>query len=359
MRRRVFFTIIFAAIIVGAITWFIISRADSRPYVLEELICQPLAGTDLQEFTQVSHQMSTIVTLKAHAKEKETVERTFREAFDAIERMSLIFNRHDPRSELYKLNEKAGKGEVKASRELGEVIYRSLEICRETDGALDITILPLLQLFTRKQKEGKKPTEDELKSALARVSYKKVSVSEDFTKVTLEEGVGIDLGATAKGYIVDQIAKIFQKHGIKHALIQAGGDTYALGRRGDRQLWRLGIRAPFNSQEILQVIHIENAGITTSGNYERGYTIEGRRYSHIFDPRTGRSADNVPSVTVIAPDTFTADAFSTALNVLGSSGLELIEKRDGLSAYMVYSDDGTWQKARILQSSQFKKYLTE
>jgi thiamine biosynthesis lipoprotein len=357
MSRKGLFTIIFAVGVVAAIIWCIIS--DSRPYIVEELICQPLAGTDLQEFTQVSHQMSTVVTLKAHTEKRETAERAFREAFDSIERMSLIFSRHNPSSELSRLNENAGKGEVKMSRELGEVICRSLEICRETDGALDITILPLLQLFSRKEREGKNPTEEELKSALARVSYKKVTVSEDFTKVTLKEGVGIDLGATAKGYIVDQIAKIFQERGIKHALIQAGGDTYALGRRGDGQLWRLGIRDPFNSQEILQVIHIENAGITTSGNYERGYTIEGRRYSHIFDPRTGRSAGNMPSVTVIAPDTFTADAFSTALSVLGSLGLELIEKRDGLTAYMVCSDDGTWQKARILQSSQFKKYLTE
>jgi thiamine biosynthesis lipoprotein len=357
MRRRTLFTIIFAAIIVGAIFWRIIP--GSRPYILEELTCQPLAGTDLQEFTQVSHQMSTVVTLKAHAREREPVQRAFREAFDAIEKMSLVFNRHDPHSELYRLNERAGKGEVKTSRQLGEVIKRSVEICKETDGALDITILPLLQLFARKEKEGKKPTEDELKSALVRVSYKKVTVSEDFTSVTLEEGVGIDLGATAKGYIVDQIVRIFQKHGIGSALIEAGGDIYALGRRGDGQLWRIGIRDPLNPQEIFKVIRLENAAVTTSGNYERGYTIEGRRYSHIFDPQTGKSADNVLSVTVIAKDAFTADAFSTALSVLGASGLNLLKKKEDLSAYVVYSDDGTVEKARILQSSGFKKYLAE
>lgn len=199
----------------------------------------------------------------------------------------------------------------------------------------------------------------ELKSALARVSYKRVTISEDFTEVALEKGTGIDLGATAKGYIVDQIVRIFQKHGIKSALIEAGGDTYALGRRGDGKLWRLAIRDPLKPEETLQVIQVENAAVTTSGNYFRGYIIEGRRYSHIFDPRTGKSADNVLSVTVIAPDTFTADAFSTALSVLGSSGMELIEKRAGLAAYMVYSDDGTPQKARIVQSSQFNKYLAK
>jgi thiamine biosynthesis lipoprotein len=358
MSRKTLFTIIFAVAVLAAIFWYIVS--SSRPYMVEKLTSAPLAGSDLQEFTQVSHQMSTIVTLKAHARERETVARAFGEAFDAIERMSLIFNRHDPRSELYRLNENAGKGRFKVSRELGEVIYRSLEICRESDGALDITILPLLQLFAKKQKEGKKPTEDELRSMLARVSYKRVAVSEDFTSVTLEEGTGIDLGATAKGYIVDQVVRIFQKHGIKSALIEAGGDTYALGRRGDGKLWRIQIRDPFSPQETMpQVIYAENIGITTSGNYERGYWIEGRRYSHIFDPRTGKSADNVPSVTVIAPDAFTADAFSTALSVLGERGLELLKKREGVEALMVYSEDGSPQKATIIQSPGFKKYLTE
>jgi thiamine biosynthesis lipoprotein len=361
VNKRTFFTIIFGVGIVCAII-LSVSRYlnESFPtYFVEELSSRPLAGTDLQEFTQTSHQMSTVVTLKAHAKERAPVARAFKEAFDAIERLSLIFNRHDPRSELYKLNQSAGKGPVRTSRELGEVIHRSLEVCRETEGALDITILPLLQLFARKEKEGKKPSDDELETALARVSYKKVSVSEDFTKVTLRDGAGIDLGATAKGYIVDEIAKIFQKHGIEGALIEAGGDLYALGRRGDGQLWHVAIRDPLKPQEFLQTVCVENAAVTTSGNYARGYEIEGRRVSHIFDPRTGKSAENVLSVTVIASDTFTADAFSTALSVLGSSGLELVENTEGLAAYMVCSDDKTSQKARIILSSGFKKYLAE
>lgn len=172
MSRKTLFTIIFAVCVVVAITFYMVSRAkeaqnvelappvSSPTYLLEELSSRPVAGTDLQEFTQVSHQMSTVVTLKAHAKERAPVQRAFREAFDTIETMSLIFNRYDPRSELYKLNESAGKGPVRTSRELGEVIHRSLALCRETDGALDITILPLLQLFARKEKEDKMPIED-------------------------------------------------------------------------------------------------------------------------------------------------------------------------------------------------------
>ncbi|MFQ5835694.1 MAG: FAD:protein FMN transferase, partial [bacterium] len=142
-----------------------------------------------------------------------------------------------------------------------------------------------------------------------------------------KKGMQIDLGGIAKGYAVDRAIESLRKNGIRRALVNAGGDLYALGSGPGKEKWQVGIQDPREEDKLLGIIKVKDVGVATSGDYRRYFTIEGRRFSHIVNPKTGQTVQDVPmSVTVIAPDATTADALATGVFVLGpQKGIELIE----------------------------------
>jgi thiamine biosynthesis lipoprotein len=206
-----------------------------------------------------------------------------------------------------------------------------------TEGALDITVRPLVETYRLAVSEKRKPTEAEVKAALAKVNYRHVSVSEDGRTVTVaSDGMALDLSATAKGYAADEAAKVLQKNGIKHAFVEAGGDIRFVGPRVDGGPWTAGVQDPRGKQgDYTVVLELSEGAVCTSGNYAQGYWLGKERVSHIVDPRTGKPCDSNPSVTVFAPDALTADALATALSVSGKKGLALVEKLEGVEALVM------------------------
>lgn len=238
-------------------------------------------------------------------------------------------------SPLGALNDSAGRGPHAMTREEVQLIGRSLEIGRLTGGAFDVTFAGVGKLWDFKREPPRIPTPDEIKAALTRVDYRRVLVDPAANTVTLPEGMRIGLGGIAKGYGVDRAMAVLMARGIKHAVVNAGGDLKALGRNQGRP-WEIAIKHPRERERVLAVLPVSNVCVVTSGDYERFFEHEGRRYHHIIDPRTGYPSTGCMSATITAPDAAFADALATAMCVLGpKEGLALVEGLPRVEALLV------------------------
>ncbi len=277
--------------------------------------------------TQTQIIMSTEVTIIAEASFED-----IQKAFDVIKKVDSLMNDYNPQSEISVLN-REGKKEV--SPMLREVILKSIHFSRITEGAFDITVGPLVRLWQRMGYERRLPTPRELKDTLSLVDYQKIRINGKM--IFLEKkGMRLDVGGIAKGYAVDKAVEVLKKMGVKNALVNAGGDMYCLGE-GPHGKWRVGIQHPRKMNEIVGIIEVKDKGIATSGDYRRYYMIRGKRYSHIINPATGWTVQDIPmSVTIIAPDATTADALATGVFVLGPKrGIELINNLPGVEGMIV------------------------
>lgn len=332
--------------------------AGKSAYQIEPLLQTPIEGTDLHEFTQTAHQMGTKVNLKAHAGDKATVARAFTAAFDRIHAIELMMSPYRPRSPVSMINDFGRAKGYAVPEELGMVVAKSLEFCRLTRGALDITVGPLLAVYASAVAEGHPPREVDISKALLRVGYSNVSVSGDLRILTIaNDGMILDLSATAKGYAADEAARVLKQNGVVNAFVEAGGDIRFAGPRGDGSPWKTGIQDPAGKLgDLRHILSLERGAVCTSGNYAQGYWLGGQRVSHILDPRTGKPCDNTPSVTVIAPNALMADAMATALSVLGTDGLRIVEKMPGVEALVITA---TGDKLEEHSSSGFAGLLSD
>lgn len=223
--------------------------------------------------------------------------------------------------------------QVKISDEAAKLVRVSLAMANMTEGAFDPTIGPVSALWDISG-EPRVPSPQNVKEAAKLVDYKNISITGN--NVALEKkGMGLDLGGIAKGFAADIAVQIYKKYGIKSALINLGGNIYALGNRADGQSWRIGIRDPNGKAgEYAAVVPVTNKSVVTSGSYERFFESEGKTYHHIFDPHTGYPAQTgVIAVTVISENSTMADALSTALFVMGiKDGIDLVERTDDVEA---------------------------
>jgi len=260
-------------------------------------------------------------------------------------RVEAVFSRYRRDSVISRLNREAGRRPIKVSGEVFRLLQRCVEFSRLTDGAFDVTVTPLIGLWRNAARRGVAPAPDEVERAKALVGWRLIRFDPAQQTVHFaREGVQLDLGGIAKGYAIDRAIAALQKAGIRRALVNAGGDVYGLGSKPVGRAWNVGIqdpRRPADTESLIQVIEVMDAGVATSGNYRRFTVIQGRRYSHILDPRTGIPADAVPSVSVLAPDATTADALATGLSVLGvAKGLAVVEKLKNVEALLVTVEKG-------------------
>jgi thiamine biosynthesis lipoprotein len=303
-------------------------------------------------------QMGTFVTIKAPNHDPERLRRAVSAAFERIEKIEDRLSVYRPHSELSRLNRTAGSKPSRISGELAHLIERSLHYSKGSGGAFDVTVGPLIRLWKKASTRGQPPAAEEISSALRSTGFKKIRLRMDPTEIRfLAPDLSIDLGGIAKGYAVDEAALILRKKGIENALVEAGGDIYALGGRDGTRPWRVGIRDPFGGKECIEVLLLRDKAVTTSGDYERAIVLKGKRYSHIIDPRTGRPAKGVSSVTVIAPSALEADALSTAISVLGvKEGLALAETLPAVEVLIV---EGAPGNSAIHMSRGFRKYIAD
>jgi len=238
-------------------------------------------------------------------------------------------------SPLNDLNDAAGAGPQPASAELIRLLLEARELGALTDGAFDMTFAGVGKLWDFKRKPPVLPSDEEIRVALQRVDYRRVQLDPEAGTVELPEGFRIGLGGIAKGYGVDRAMQKVMQLGVRHAMVNAGGDLKALGRKRD-ELWKIAIRHPRDRERILAVLPVSNTCVVTSGDYERFFEHEGQRYHHILDPRTGRPSTGCMSATVVAPEAAFADALATALCVLEpEEGLALVERMRRVECLLV------------------------
>ena len=235
-------------------------------------------------------------------------------AFDEIKRIENLLTKYNPDSEISKLNK---LGKLNVSPDTFYVIKKAKEFWQETDGAFDITVAPLVDLWGFTDKNYIVPGEGKIKETLRFIGSDKIILNDKDNVIEFEfPEIKIDLGAIAKGYALDCAVKKLKENNIKSCLIDAGGQIYALGDKFGHP-WKIAIKNP-HSNDITDYLELKNQSVATSGDYEQYFINHKKRYSHIFNPKTGYPANSgIVSVTVIAPDGLTADALATAVFVLG------------------------------------------
>lgn len=284
---------------------------------------------------QTRFMMDTYVTIYAVGPEKIT-SRAIDLALDRMQEIDTKFNILNPRSPLYAFNH---KGVPISDQEIIEVVRLALKVSRESDGAFDITMSPLTELWGFYGDSPHLPREQEIKDVLSNTGYKYLMIKDGKLEKSMEN-IRIDLGGIAKGYGVGQAVKVLKEEGITSALIDAGGDVYALGKKGGK-LWKIGIRDP-RGEDLLGYLEVEDLAVMGSGDYERFFIKDGKRYHHIFDPKTGYPAEYLSGITLIHPDPVVSDAWNTALFVMGpEKGLKVIERIPGMETIMVTTSGET------------------
>jgi len=292
--------------------------------------------------------MGTIVTIEI-VSTKTNAETTINSAFNEIDRIEKLMTTFDSNSEIGILN---AEGQVdNVSYDLIYVIEQSIYYGNISDGAFDVTIKPILDLWKTKIIAGEYPTEQEINETLTLVNYTNISV-ENKTIYFNAEGMSITVDGIAKGYAVDQAVKVLKNNGYTNGFVNAGGDGMYFGTRPDGSDWKVGLRNPENKSESIVVMEISDKAVATSGNYER-YFNESARLSHISDPRTGYSSQSLLSATIIAGSAMEADTLATTVFVLGpDKGLELIENIHNTECILITPNN------EILTSSGFDIYLS-
>ena len=277
--------------------------------------------------------------------------------FELIEDVENKMSVRKDGSEAKRINEMAGEKPVEVSDETFTVIEKAKEYSALSGGTFDVTIEPLVELWSIGSEEQRVPSEEEIEEALKRVDYRKLRLDRQDSSVFLEEvGMGIDLGGIAKGYAADISVDYLEKQGVDYGIINFGGNVYAFGEKHNSETWRIGIQAPDeNRGSYVGIAEITDKAVVTSGKYERYFVQDGVRYHHILSTKDGHPVRNsLASVTVITDRSLDADALSTLLFTLGlEGGMKRAEELEGVEAIflteekIVYSTEGLRKKFTI------------
>ncbi len=271
---------------------------------------------------------------------------------DEMRRIDDLMSPYKPDSELSRINREAAKHPVKISREQFDLIARAIEFSELSRGAFDITFASVGYLYD--YRHGVEPSDAQIAQALPGINYRHLVLDPAQSTIRFaREGVRIDLGGIAKGYAVDLGIELLKKRGVRHAIVQAGGDSRVLGDKRGRP-WNVAIRDPRNRDSVVAIIPLVDAAISTSGDYERYFINKGgERVHHILDPKTGRPAHGVISVSVIAPDATTTDGLTKSVFLRGpAEGIAFVEslKMPGVEA-VVIDEHGKMYFSRGLQQA--------
>ncbi len=293
--------------------------------------------SSLKKAEQTKELMGTVVTITLYDENKDRAEQAIELAFKEMERIEKLLSNYKNTSEVYILNE--NREIDNASNELIYVLGKSLRYGDLSEGAFDISVQPILDLYRHTFEELKRqPTDEEIKETLKLVGYEKIFIKNrhvEFTKPNMK----ITLGGIAKGYAVDKAIDVLQNQGIKHALVDMKSSIRTIGNKGTED-WSIALQNPRNKDEYITIIRMNNNSLSTSGDYER-YFNENMTFHHIINPLTGYSATELISVTIIADNAMAADALSTSVFVLGKEkGLELIESLDNAEGLIITKDKG-------------------
>jgi thiamine biosynthesis lipoprotein len=272
--------------------------------------------------------------------------------------LNSILSDYDLDAELSQLSRTSGQGKkVRVSEELWFVLSRAQALAENSNGAFDVTVGPAVNLWRRARRNQQLPEKERLEAAVKRIGYRHVRLNlADRTVELLVPNMRLDLGGIAKGYAVDEAMRVLRDRGIVHALVGGDGDIAVSAPPPGREAWQIAI-ANFDSESgpANAFLLLKNRAVSTSGDLSQRLEINGRRYSHIVDPRTGIGLTDHSMVTVIAPDSITADSLATTISVLGpEAGSKLLEQMPDVAGRIVRQPG---KEVEVYESSRFKHYL--
>lgn len=278
--------------------------------------------------------MGTTIHVELHGTDARAAEGAIEAVLAEMHRIDAAMSPYKATSELSRLNCEAALRPVPVSAEMFDLLTRAVEFSRLSSGAFDVTYAAAGHLYD--YRERIRPSEQQLAAAREAIGYQHLVLDRAARTVRFTHpGTRIDLGGFAKGHAVNSAAAILRRQGVKHAAVAAGGDSRVLGDRCGRP-WTVGVRDPRRLGQVVAVLPLEDAAVSTSGDYERFFEVDGERCHHVIDPRTGRSASGVHSVTVIGPDGLATEALSKILFVLGvEQGMKILDGMPGNDAVVV------------------------
>lgn len=313
--------------------------------------------------------MGVPFTITVYSADEPAANAAAQAAFSRVKQLNALLSDYDPDSELSRLCRDSGPGRpIKVGPELRFLVGRSLELAKQSDGAFDISVGPIVQMWRKARRKKALPDPEALHAALQLVGYQSICLDDSTQTVELfKPGMKLDLGGIAKGYAADEALAVLKRHGITQALVAAAGDIVAGDPPPGRDGWRIGIASlerPDAPPE--RFVQLRNHAISTSGDAYQYIEINGKRFSHIVDPKTGLGLTRRMSVTVIAPEGVTADSLASTICVLGpEKGMQLVEKTTGVSAIFVeqldagepaHQSNGDKHRLRTLRSRDFNRH---
>ncbi|MFN0196752.1 MAG: FAD:protein FMN transferase [Planctomycetaceae bacterium] len=325
-----------------------------------EADCDEPAADQLQRYEYLQIRMGVPFRITLYAADEAVANRAADRAYERIRQLDRILSDYDPDSEVNQLCRQAGSGKaVAVSPELMFVLKKSLDISQQSDGVFDVTVAPVVSLWRKARRQKKLPEATVLAKALELVDYRRVQLDESAGTVTLTRaGMKLDFGGIAKGYAGDEALNILRKEGITRALIAGSGDIVAGDSPPGRSGWRIGIASLADPEGTPQrFVELCQSAISTSGDTYQFIEIDGIRYSHIVDTRTGIGLTSRRSVTVIAPDGITADSLGTVCCILGDKrGLDFLAKADDIEALFA---ERHGEKLQVTTTPCFSQYEVE
>ncbi|HVR62208.1 MAG TPA: FAD:protein FMN transferase [Polyangia bacterium] len=322
--------------------------------LMQEPPAAPVAPAGPRVHARTVQVMGTDATFSAWTDDPASADRAFDAAFDEIRRIDRLMTDwerpgQDP-SDVVRINKAAGKKAVKVSPETLAVIEQSLAMSKSSGGAFDITYAAMRGLWKfDEDMERKLPADAEIQARRKLINYRDVVVDHAAGTVRLRRaGMRLGLGGIAKGYAVDRCADMLRGQGLANFMVQAGGDLFVAGSKG-AQSWMVGVRDPRGGpRDIIARMAIKDHAFSTAGDYERSFMLDGKRYHHIIDPKTGYPATASRGVTIFAPTAFLADALDDAVFIVGPErGLALVAAYPDCAALIIDAHNKVWMSPAL------------
>ena len=301
--------------------------------------------------------MGTFARIVAVAADANTGQKAVEAAFEQIETIEKLCSFYKPDSEISRINRNAYKNPVAVSAPTFEIIKKSIEFSRLSAGAFDITVGALEDLWRKAAKENQIPSQAALEKVRSKIGYEKIIIdANDKTIGFAADGVEIDLGGIAKGFAIDKVIEAARKIGAVGVMVDIGGDIRCFGQPpAGKKHWQIGLQQPNpeTENESLLTLELNDFAVATSGDYRRFVLIDGKKYSHIMNTKTGKSSNCFSSVSVICKSCTDADALATAVSVMGiEKGLALIEQLQQTEAILIPAGSN-----EIIKTSGAEKFI--
>jgi FAD:protein FMN transferase len=300
-----------------------------------------LPTTELLARKRVLKLMGTRFEFTAVAANNSSADKGIEVGIKEVQRIEKLISSWDKNSQTSKINSQAGVQPVRVDQELYDLLTRSLRISELTNGAFDVSFASVGELWRFDGSMQQPPDPAQIKASVAKINYQDIILnSRDISVFLKEKDMRIGFGAIGKGYAAEMAKRAMISTGIESGVVSAAGDLTTWGKREDGRVWDVAIAKPDKSHKIMAWLTADNTSVVTSGNYEKFFMYEGKRYSHILDPRTGYPTTGIKSATIVCTNAELGDALATTMFVLGKDeGLELINQLNGIECLLITDND--------------------